>query len=177
MSSSVAQFALNEEDAMKLIACEAHNGSTNANFQMENYVFKRRNDGSHVINLGKTWEKLLLAARAIAAIENPAEIVVVSGRPYAQRALLKFAAHTGATPIFGRFTPGVFTNQIQKNFKEARLLIVSDPLIDHQAVNEASFVNLPVISFVNTDSPLRYVDIAIPCNNKVGSFLMLLLVH
>ncbi|XP_011815438.1 PREDICTED: uncharacterized protein LOC105524687 [Colobus angolensis palliatus] len=29
-----------------------------------------------------------------------------------QRAVLKFAAATGATPIAGRFTPGTFTNQI-----------------------------------------------------------------
>lgn len=54
--------------------------------------------GVHLINLGYTWEKLALAARAIAAVENPADVCVVSARPYAQRALLKFAAHTGATP-------------------------------------------------------------------------------
>lgn len=74
----------------------------------------------------------MLAARAIAAVENPADVVVVSARPYAQRALLKFAAHTGATAIFGRFSPGCLTNQIQKTFKEPRLLVISDPRVDHQ---------------------------------------------
>uniref|UniRef100_A0A7E4VB36 Small ribosomal subunit protein uS2 n=1 Tax=Panagrellus redivivus TaxID=6233 RepID=A0A7E4VB36_PANRE len=174
MSSSLSVFALSNDDAAKLIFCETHNGNTNVNFQNEQYIFARRNDGSHVINIGKTWEKLLLAARAIAAVENPADVIVVSARPYAQRALLKFAAHTGATPIFGRFTPGQFTNQIQKNYKEPRLLIVSDPLIDHQAVNEASYVNLPVISFVNTDSPMRFIDIGIPGNNKGAKSIGLL---
>jgi len=70
------------------------------------YIFKRRNDGVNIINLKKTWEKMMLAARAIAAIENPQDIFVVSCRPYGQRAVLKFARYTGATAIAGRFTPG-----------------------------------------------------------------------
>ena len=73
---------------------------------MERYVYKRRNDGIYIINVGKTWEKLQLAARVIVAVENAADIVVQSARPYGQRAILKFAHYTGAKALSGRHTPG-----------------------------------------------------------------------
>lgn len=74
MSGGLDILALKEDDVTKMLAATTHLGSENVNFQMEQYVYKRRPDGVHIINLGRTWEKLLLAARAIAAIEHPQEV-------------------------------------------------------------------------------------------------------
>jgi len=173
MSKIPSILSITEEDVRRMLACSVHIGTVNSSPTMTRYIWKKNEEGVNIIDLRKTWEKLQLAARVIVAMNNPSDVCAVAlttgqtkQQPLAQRAVLKFSQMTGSRHIAGRYTPGTFTNRIQSNFFEPRLLVVSDPVKDFQPILESSYVNMPVIAMADIDSPTRHIDIVIPCNTK-----------
>jgi small subunit ribosomal protein SAe len=156
------------ESFVKLIlVSQGHLGGVTSTKTMERYLFGTRTpENIKVIDMQKQWEKFILAARMFCALKYPKEAVVVATKPFGRKAVLKFCEMTGASPVIGRFIPGTFTNFQVKKPIEPRILIVSDPFADDQSLDESSLVNLPTISFCNSDNITSFVDIAIPMNNR-----------
>ena len=104
-----------EQDISLLLASKAYVGTNTCTHMMKNYVYDKNESGIHYISVQKTWEKIMLAARVIAAVSNPQDVTAVTGREITQRAIIKFSRHTGAEAIDGKWTSGILTNQITKN--------------------------------------------------------------
>ena len=162
----MSELSSKDKDIQLLITAGCHLGSKRVTKQMKRYVYKCREDGVYIFNVEKIYEKIQVAARVIASIPESETVISVSGRPAGQRAVYKFGQFTKSHAVAGRWTPGMLTNQITKKFIEPRLLIVTDPRQDYNALVESSYVNIPVIAICNTDNNLTYVDCAIPCNNR-----------
>jgi small subunit ribosomal protein SAe len=52
--------------------------------------------------------------------------------------------------------------------------LLTDPKCDQQAVIEASYVSIPTIALCNTDAPLDFIDVVIPCNNRITNSISMI---
>ena len=41
-------------------------------------------------------------------------------------------------------------------------------------MTEASYANIPIVALNNIDSPTKFIDIAVPCNNKSSNSIGLM---
>ncbi|MEM3436929.1 MAG: 30S ribosomal protein S2 [Nitrososphaerales archaeon] len=132
---------------------------------MEKFISRTRPDGLRIIDLDKILSRIDIAAKAIARSDIK-RIVVCSAKEYGKTPVEMFCSLTGAIPITGRFMPGTFTNPLYPEHIDPELVIITDPVIDSRAVDEASKVGVPVIAICDTDNVTSNIDFVIPGNNR-----------
>ena len=149
----------------KYLAAGLHIGTQQKTKDMERYIYRVRADGLYVLDVRKTNDRILAAAKFLASFD-PDDILVVSTRQYGQAPVKKFGKVIGAKTIPGRFIPGTLTNPNYGKFIEPKVLVVTDPRSDSQAIIEAKQIGIPVVALCDTENLLGNVDIVLPVNNK-----------
>jgi small subunit ribosomal protein S2 len=142
-----------------------HIGTQQKSASMRRFVYKVRFDGLHVLDVRETDRRIRLAAAFLARF--PADkILVVSQRQYGQKPVRVFAKTVGAVSFAERFVPGCLTNPNLAEYFEPKVLLVTDPATDQQALSEAVSIGIPVVGLCDVNNETRNVDLVIPANNK-----------
>jgi small subunit ribosomal protein S2 len=148
-----------------LLSAGVHIGTRMRTKDMDPFIYRVRADGLFVLDVKRTDERIRVVAKFLARFE-PSKIVAVAGRLYGQSPVEKFCEVIGATPIVGRFIPGMLSNPLYPKRLEPDVIILSDPKADVQAVKEAANIGIPVVALCSTDNDFSFVDLVIPTNNK-----------
>ena len=148
-----------------ILSAGIHIGTRMKTQDMEPFIYRVRSDGLFVLDVKKTDDRIRAAAKFLARFE-PSKVAVAAARLYAQEPIRKFCEVTGATPIVGRFIPGLLSNPLYPNRVDPEVIVVSDPRADAQGVKEASNQGIPIVALCSTDNEFAGIDLVIPTNNK-----------
>ncbi len=147
------------------LAAGVHIGTQVKTGDMRKFIYKVRPDGLYVLDIRQLDERLRIAGKFLARFDS-SKVLVVAARQYGQKPAMMFAKVTGAEYRVGRFIPGTLTNPMLRDYTEPDVVLVTDPAIDSQAVQEATDVGIPVVALCDSNNSAANVDLVIPTNNK-----------
>jgi len=145
------------------LASGIHIGMKQRVADMKEFIYKIRDDGLAILNLQMINDRIRVAAKFLSRCKN---IMIVGRKSMAHDAVAKFAEVIEAKAVVGRFLPGSLTNSHFKRYFEADAIVISDPLIDYQALKEAVSARVPIVAVCDTFDETRNIDLVIPANNK-----------
>jgi len=140
---------------------------------MKEYVYRRKADGIAILNTNKIDEKIKAAAKFMENYEAK-DIILICRRDIAWSAAESFGKATGIR-IFLKYPPGIITNPRLETFFEPKLIITCDPYLDRNVLNDAIKIHVPVIALAGTNNHVKNIDLVVPCNNKMGKSVGLIL--
>ena len=137
---------------------------------MKKFVYRRRADSIGVLNTSLIDEHIKKAVDFISKY-SPEEIVLICKRESGWQAAVLFGKATGVKVFTKKYPAGMMTNTQLETFYEPELVIVTDPWIDRNALNDALKTGKKVVMLADTNNFIRKADHIIPCNNKGGKSL------
>ena len=140
-----------------------HIGMKQQTKDMKKFVYKLRDDGLAVLDLQTIEKRIKVAAQFLSRFER---IMVVSRKYVGWKAVTKFAEIVNAKVVTGRFLPGTITNPSFPGYYEPEVIIITDPMVDAQAMEEAVKMRIPIVALCDTSNETQSVDLIIPVNNK-----------
>ena len=140
---------------------------------MRPFIYKIRPDKLCVFEVSKIDKRIKTAAKFISRF-NPKDVLVVSNREYGKHPIKKFAEETGCVAITKRFVSGTLTNPDIGTYTEPKLIIITDPSADLQAIKEAAETGIATIAICDTNTRFKNLDFIIPGNNKGKNALALI---
>jgi len=132
---------------------------------MSSFIYKVRPDGLSVLNV-QAINKRIETACAFLSRFSPEEILVIGKRENGWKAMKLFSQLTGIRAYPGRYHPGMMTNPQLEDFLEVKVILVTDPWPDKDAVRDAVKIGAAVVALCDTNNESNYIDFVIPCNNK-----------
>ena len=132
---------------------------------MKPFITKASPEGLYMLDLDITLEKIKTAAKFINRL-GAENLIVCSGRQYAETPIEKFCESLGSKKLLNRFMPGTLPNPSLPYYIEPKLVLISDPQVDEQAIIEATNAGIPIIGIANTDNITSNLDVIIPANNR-----------
>jgi small subunit ribosomal protein S2 len=150
-----------------------HVGLKYKSADMRPFIYKIRPDKLCVFDVQKIDERLRLAAKFISSFK-PQDVLVVSNRVYGRTPIKRFATALGFQFVEDRFVSGTLTNPAIEDYHEPKLIIITDPTADQQAVKEAKEAGLTIVAICDTNTRAKDIDFIIPSNNKGKNALALI---
>jgi small subunit ribosomal protein S2 len=163
----------NNVELDQYLSAGVHIGTKVRTKSMAPFIYKVNPAGLAIMDVQKIDERIKLAAKFLSTYD-PKDILVVGRRENSWKAVKTFAKLIGCKSFTARYPAGVLTNPELETFIEPKVILITDPWPDKNAINDAVKIGIPIVALCDSNNTTRSIDIIAPCNNKGAKSLGLI---